>query len=334
MADWDNHWRVFNKTWFCTHQKILLWLLNSWLLKRWFRYVLKIHKSDCSIHEQIVKLAPSYYIVALANGRLRGDFRTHARFAKRIYYSFKPLWWLLHWWDTFFADRLMPRLAFGFSTLTVYPDPHPEVTSVDGYARRHGVDEIWADLISGAGTGASDTITANSIYLYSSSTTNQWQDLARCVLLFDTSGLSGGAIISAAVISLRGYEKQDQLSATPDMNVYTSNPASNTAVVGADYGAFGAVAQCDTPLTYANWNTSGYNDFDLNSTGIGNINATGISKFGLRNANYDVAAVAPPWLSVQLSVMRGYSADRTGTANDPKLVITYSGPFIPKVCII
>ena len=80
------------------------------------------------------------------------------------------------------------------------------------------------------------------------------------------------------------------------------------------------------PITYANWLTTVYNDFTFNATGIGNINKTGISKFGTRNANYDVANTAPALSSIndRWHYLDGYFADETGTANDPKLVVAYS----------
>ena len=37
------YFNYFNKEWFERHQKILIWLLNHWLLKYWLRWVLRIH---------------------------------------------------------------------------------------------------------------------------------------------------------------------------------------------------------------------------------------------------------------------------------------------------
>ena len=35
----------------------------------------------------------------LQNGNIRGNFRTHDKFSKCIYYAFKPLWWAFHYLD-------------------------------------------------------------------------------------------------------------------------------------------------------------------------------------------------------------------------------------------
>lgn len=323
------HWRVFSKDWFLAHQRRLLWLLNFPPTKRWVRYLLRIRPFDCALQERITQIGPNYYSVALPNGALRYDFRTHAKFAKRIYYAFKPLWWTMHWWDAIVADRALPRLSFGFSPLTFRPDPYPETTSVDGYALRYGVNETWAQIIARAGNWANhdgDNLVFQAI---ASSTSGQWERMYRNIVLFDTSPIGDGVTIQSAVLSVYGDYKINTLVADPDMNVYTSNPASETAVESADYGSLGAVAQSDSPITYTNWLTSGYNSFALNATGLGNISKVAVTKFGLRNANYDVAQVAPPWVSGQQTQMRGYSADRTGTNQDPKLVVTEAPPPPP-----
>jgi hypothetical protein len=79
-----------------------------------------------------------------------------------------------------------------------------------------------------------------------------------------------------------------------------------------------------SPITYANWSTSAYNDFTFNATGIGNVSKTGFSKFGVRNPNYDVANTPPTWSSGVTSHMQCYFSDEAGTTSDPKLVVTYS----------
>jgi hypothetical protein len=163
------------------------------------------------------------------------------------------------------------------------------------------------------------------MHIQSSTTTDRWDDLRRIITLFNTSSLGAGATIDSATLSLYGQSKVDPLLITHDLNIYSSAPASNTALVSADYSTFGSTA-FSTAITYAGWSTTAYNVFSLNASGITNINKTGVSKFGARNANYDVAAIAPTWASGQINVTICYSADETGTSNDPKLVVTYTAP--------
>jgi hypothetical protein len=150
-----------------------------------------------------------------------------------------------------------------------------------------------------------------------------WESIRRAIHLYDTSALTSAAVISAAVESIYGTAKTDGFTCTPDIDVYTSSPASNTALASGDFDSLGATSQTGSPISYASWNTAGYNDFTYNATGIGNISKTSITKMGKRNVNRDVSNSEPGWVTVTASGLSGYYADQTGTANDPKLVVTY-----------
>lgn len=209
--------------------------------------------------------------------------------------------------------------------LTVYPDPDAEITSVDGFVGRTGVSESWATIIAGAGNTSSDNApTGNFIAAGATGTSNLWESLIRSIFLFDTSALGASASISAAVLSLTGTSKLDPSGLAPNIDIYTSTPASNTALANADYSQLGSTSQTGSPISYTSYSTTGYNDFTFNATGIGNISKTGVSKFGARNANYDVAGTAPTWSAGTAFRLQGIYADTAGTSTDPKLVITYT----------
>jgi len=321
--------QYFNKEWFKKHQRTLLWLCNKPLVKYWFRYILRIHR-DVGWNEHICQLQPNNYKVYLGweNGalKIKGDFRTHDKFSKRIYYAFEPLWWLAHAWDWLLADRCVPRWSFGFTTLTQYPDPHPETNSVDGYVFSNLTSVSWATLIADAGTGSWDDALFLELRIQAAKTTNLWSILGRLIAGFSTSSIGINSSIDTAVIAIRGSIKNDSLSIIPDVNVYSASPASNTAIVAGDYDSLGSTA-FSTTITYAAFSDSVYNSYSLNANGIANINKAGISNFGFRNANYDVAATAPiSWSAGLASYFRVHSADVAGTTSDPKLVIEYTLP--------
>ena len=46
----------------------------------------------------------------------------------------------------------------------------------------------------------------------------------------------------------------------------------------------------------------------------------------MRNANYDVAAIAPAWTSNATTEWDANDADQAGTTSDPKLVVEHSSP--------
>lgn len=268
-------------------------------------------------------------VKGLAQEKTR-NFRTHSKYSKRILNAFYPIWILFHIWDILIANNFIPAWNLGFDTLTVSPDANPETTSVDGsviqsYGAGSGV--VWSTLVADAGNGKDDSSgTHNIIYIYADTGSDKWRQLGRGIFLFDTSALPDTANISAATFSLMGNPglKSDGCSCTPNINVYASTPASNTALANGDFAQIGNTALCDTPVTYASWSNTVYNDFALNNTGIAAISKTGITKLGVRNPSKDVAGVAPTWSNSCESYLGCCSADRAGTSEDPKLVITYS----------
>jgi hypothetical protein len=321
---------VFGTKWFEDKQQILLWFLNTPIISIWFRWCLRIRKYDCN--SKIYKITPnslSYNIKNLGDKiELTTDFRTHDKYSKRLYFAFKPFWYLLHFFDWAMLDRVeeLTQLSFGFSTLTQYPNSS---TSVNGYTSRDA-SENWATKIAGAGTFSQYNFsgTDSIINISSVATLNLFNDLTRSIFLFDTSSLTSGAIISSVIMSIFGSGKLDNMSITPNIDVYTSTPASNTVLANSDFQQFGSTSQTGSPITYTGWSTTGYNDFTFNATGISNVSKTSISKFGCRNANYDVSTTQPTWASNSTSRLQGnFSDGTTSTSPDPKLVVTYILPI-------
>jgi hypothetical protein len=257
------------------------------------------------------------------------DYRTHEKYGKRLRYQFDTVWRAAHAWDRFVANPLLPALNVGFDTLTVYPNT--DGLSCDGMVGRQTTSETWATIRAGAGTEISVTGAQSSAFsMQASATLNEFQNLRRSILLFNTGAIGPASAvktapsISAAVLSLAGFAKVDGLVATPTADIYTSTPIIDTSLLASDFGQMGVTSQTGAPVTYANLLTSGYTDFTLSATGRGNININGVSRFACRNANYDVANVQPAWVSTLSSSWSVNFADQTGFATDPKLVVTYT----------
>lgn len=317
-----NIMQVFSPEWFEHHQAKLLWLCNHWLTRRWFKWILCIRKYDIGYARRIMELGPHFYTVLAGESQLTSDFRTHPKFAKRIYYAFRPLWFTLHFWDWLLADRWVPRLSFGFATLTVYPDPSSGATTVDGRVAREGVDETFATIRAGAGTFQGQAATPQAIRLTGSTTANQFQICGRFICLFDTSPLGAGATLASATLSLYGVNTPSNGLGDSDMHICASSPAADNALVTSDYGqlqntSFGS-------FVWASFTVSAYNDIGLNASGLSNVSLTGISKFGAQLA-WDInASFTGVWASAASTFLSFASADAAGTANDPKLVVTYN----------
>ncbi|GAH79199.1 unnamed protein product, partial [marine sediment metagenome] len=211
------------------------------------------------------------------------------------------------------ADTNITSEIIQSTTVTFYPDPNVESSSVDGWARDTGNSVVWATLVAKPGNDADDSDASEYIvWIQSKSTTDKWDDLRRGIYLFDTNSIPDDVTIVSATFSVRGSAKGDNFSPAiaPNINVYSSNPASNTSSVAGDFNSLGSTAFCDTPITYASWSTTGYNNFALNSSGLAAIDKTGVTKLGLRNANYDVTGNSPTWSASGAAYLSGYFADQ------------------------
>ncbi len=315
---------MIDKKFFKKYQKQLVWFINT-QIGRWFFCV---DKDIQNIHEVLPNALSYNKCYLLKDGEWRKQqttcFRTHNKYAKLINHRLRHFQRLGYLIPAFLKPELgMAMMLFMPLTVSTFrPDANPESTSVDGWASHNENTTTWSVLVNGAGSYFDDD--AGSLSVYIAFNDPNWTSLARSIFLFDTSALPDDDTISAATLSLYGYNKDDTLSIAPDINIYSSNPASNTALANGDYDSLGSTA-FSSVISYANWDTAGYNDFVLNSSGKSAISKTGISKFGGRNANYDVANSAPSTPGVNgSSKLYCYFAEQTGTDNDPKLVVTHT----------
>jgi len=209
-----------------------------------------------------------------------------------------------------------------------YPDADPETTSVDGEVRRIvSPGNPWADVHDGDGTEAIDDSPLRFIYIAGGELTNTWRRIERCISLFDTSSLPDDLTINNAslFVWIERFADSLEIGDTFAINVYSSNPASNTELIAADYGTLGTTAYSSNfyydSLPGSAVGDGVYHEFVLNATGIAAINKTGITKFGLREATYDAANSAPAWKS-NLGTGAGIGQVEKGT-HKPLLKINF-----------
>ncbi len=213
--------------------------------------------------------------------------------------------------------------AFG-TVSTFYPDSHPESTSVDGDVAR-GTAGTWSAIQGGAGTSGDALSAQADARINASGSTDQWATISRLIFLFDTSAIDAGDIISAAYFGFVSSSKQEDF--TQSLSLATTNPASNTNVVPADYSTFGSVKQA-TDITVASITSNGstVNQLDMNSTGLGNIDKSGITKLGTRISG-DMTNTEPTWGASDITFVRHSMAEETGAGDDrPRLVVTHTVP--------
>lgn len=213
------------------------------------------------------------------------------------------------------------------TTSTFYPDPNPETTSVDGLVRTENL-YTWANTRANAGEGAYPDINNHQTPgVQNTTTTNQFRYNQRGVFLFDTAALHDAADITGATFSLYGTQKNN---AAGNINavLVSSSPASNTDLVAADYGlaAHFGTTELAGRIPYANWSTTGYNDFALNASGLAAISKTGVTKLGVLH-HFDFDNASPTWVSnTNPSGLWANFSETTGTGTDPTLVVTYTAP--------
>lgn len=318
---------MFDKQWFQKWQPVLLWLCNTPLISTWFRWILRINGERSSVGKnEILKILPNGIFWKDSKNKKRVynfELRTHNKFSKRLYFVFKPLWQVAHWWDTLFANNLIPTWNLGFDTFPgepLYPAAGA-ASPVDGQVKRETVDETLATIRAGAGNGALPASTDMAAYLAASTTTNQFQRLIRNIMCWDTSGLGAGATVNTAIISLRGIGKLADIG-SPITHIVASTPAATNNLVNADYAQLGATSFAN--IAYASFSTVAYNDFTLDANGKANINVSGISKFGAIT-DWDLNnSFTGSWVSGQVSFTQWSAADEAGTTQDPKLTGTYT----------
>ncbi len=225
------------------------------------------------------------------------------------------------------ANAIYP-ITIGASPETFYPDADPETSSVDGDAGED-TNGTWATMRAAAGDGAYDTYATRSLayFQHATATTNWWTYLVRGIYVFNTAALPDGCTITDAVLSFYGSSEADACVAGIDVNVYSSAPASNTALAAGDFDSLGTTPFSDTAKTIATFSIVDYNDFTLNAAGLAAISKTGVSKFGTRDATHDVGGATPAdgGADTAESYFNVYNAEQ-GAGYKPKLVVTYSLP--------
>lgn len=305
---------MFDKKWFLKNQKLIRWFANT----NYGRGVLG-HDLD-----KVDLILPNAVFQKLGN-KYKAEFRTHNKYSKRLFYTYKPVWKAFHWFDMNMANVYVPKLNLGFDTLTAYPAAGTNAP-IDGRVLRGSVNETFSTIRAGAGTGTADSdASAAFARLEASATTDQYGGLVRSILCFDTSSLGDTATISAAVFSLKGSAKNNALGAT-SIDIVASTPASTSSLTNSDYGQLGTTVFAS--IAYASYSTSAYNDFTLDANGRANIDKTtsNNTKFGGRVAWDTSNSFGGTWASSARSGFDGNYADATGTSTDPKLVVTYTVP--------
>lgn len=294
---------LFNKEWFLRNQKSLITVLNTPVIGDAFRYILRIESK-----EKIIGILPHAIFWGKGN-KIAGEFRSHNKYSKRMYYGFLPIWRVLHSFDTKIANPLVPYLNLGFDTTgDLFSSAGDGVASfLDGanYAAAHDA----ADANTVAAGAATETFAQNS---FDSVT----YDVSRAHFFFDTSVIPSNTTIDSAIFSLMCNGSKDS---TTDDTLQTILSTSADPVTMASYNDFTLGNFVDAPPAISTFGTDVYKNMTFNATGRAGITKAGTTKLCTRLSG-DISNTTP----TTTAFVQGYFADEAGTTKDPKLVVTYT----------
>jgi hypothetical protein len=207
----------------------------------------------------------------------------------------------------------------GNTTATFFPDAHPESSSVDGFTMSN-LGGSFASNRSGAGNSSNDSAT-NDTFVAVRGVGSSDGYCHRLITLFNTS-LLGNSTITSATYSL--YATAVGTVNSPTFALVGCTPASNTAIVNADFTAttLNSPTEYITRIAISSFNIGSYTDMALNANGLAAISKNGITKFMGREGKFDVDNTDPNTSSTLH--LDGYFADETGTTKDPKLTVVYT----------
>ena len=291
--------------WFKAFQPLLLRVVNS----GYGRQLMGIDADLPTIHK-VYKNALHCY---LGEGKWWAEFRVGAKWANVIRYrwpEFKRFARFFYDLPNFFTMLNMNGILVpAHATDTFYPDADTESTSVDGWAKGSGSD--WPTNHGSAGTGAQDNGPSVGVDI------SNFDDIYRGLVVHDTSSLGAGSTVTSAFLSLHYDVIENPDSESVD--VVSSAPASNTAIVAGDYDSLDTTAHA-TRITVASLTSGDYEVRNLNATGVAAIGVTGTYKSGHRLSK-DTDDTGPEASNTNRAHFS--SADEAGVTDDPKLVVTH-----------
>jgi len=211
------------------------------------------------------------------------------------------------------------------ATLVVYP-------SVDGYTYR-SANETFATMRGGAGNGVQSSSGGMTIrqMAYSSGGVN-FAVFDRAILIFDTSALGSGAVISAATLDL--YASGLTALGDSSLAIVSASPASDTALVAADYSTLGTTAFTDSQPAFSSMAANpSYGDISitLNASGRNAISKTGKTILGFRTEWDRNNSFGGVWVANGTTGVVIAASETSGTVDDPTLTITYTNPPVNTV---
>lgn len=199
------------------------------------------------------------------------------------------------------------------STLTVYGGTDGHVFNAITQS-----GNTWTTCVDSASGTANQTTD-----YYIQSRKNDFNTTFQCYrgfVIFDLSSLPAGAAINSATIYLRGKAKGGGLTRS-----YKLTKATHTTIDNNTFNDKTDDVLSDTAVAQADWDTTNYNSYVLNSTGLGLITA-GDYKISIRES-LDISKTTPDRnanATIDNTYIQVYASATAGTDYDPYMVVDYT----------
>lgn len=210
---------------------------------------------------------------------------------------------------------------------TFSPDASPETSTCDGYIRDTASNETWATKVAKALVDFVDDSGASAfLFCYCSSTTDLYSRQSKISHGFDTSSIGSGQQVDSG--SVRQSLRREMPAYYDDLeiqhNIYTSAPASNTALATGDYDSLGSTPLTDSPRDLINEAASSTNvTRDLNAAGLAAIQMEGVTNLGCALVQMQESGT-PTWSGGSYRETYISCLTAEAGANGPLLTVTHS----------
>lgn len=267
------YWQAFSKNWFEKHQAIIVALANTPMLDRWFR-----KKLDLKPKLGLEKLTPNAAHYRLNGSECVAVVYSFPKYAQTIYEAFKSLWWLLHYWDEFIADRYIPALSYGFDTLTDYAQAFSNNIDFDGLISSAATNYFDARNGNGSLTVAIGFSLNIDALLTTESSRYASNDflVSRGFIKFDFTSIPTAILVQQAVLYLAlttrtntgGFNLQVHNFDVPDqINYFSNNPQAVWASSNLTTSSTSVVFNTTSFASFNLVSPPDYTALTLNSTG-------------------------------------------------------------------
>ncbi len=223
-----------------------------------------------------------------------------------------------------YLRKIIPKEIFANAVYPIYADDPVRYDPPAGDGMIDSSNASWDtchDATSGGWAGPSyEQIEIQTSHFGS------YYYISRGFLPIDTSGITDGDTVTAAVLYAYGVEIANTDNDGDDwINVVgqTTQPSTSTLTT-ADIELCGAVddpTEGATRIDLGSLSTSAYNQFTFNATGRGWVNKTGITMIGLREGHDCIDDSCQTSTSDKFTI---YASEQSGTATDPYLDVTAS----------